>query len=292
MNENPLFSVLIANYNNGEYLKEALQSIYTQTYTNWEIIIVDDYSTDNSFEIYEEIKLDNRIHIYVNDMNYGCGYTKRRCVELANGEILGFLDPDDALSEVALSTMVDEHIKNANASLISSGYYYCDKNLNVIKKTSEKPIYFRKKAFLENQDGTITAFATFKRTKYQETDGINMYLQRAVDHDLYYRLEEVGEVYLINSYLYFYRHGTGLNISLGTNYIKSVLWDFVAMIEACKRRGLPPENTVFDYMIRFIDDEKNMVKDQIRRTLTYRIGYIILRPIRFIIKILTNILNK
>lgn len=286
MNDSPLFSVLIANYNNGKYLKEAIQSIYSQTYTNWEIIIVDDFSTDNSFEIYEEIKLDTRIHVYVNDMNYGCGYTKRRCVELASGEILGFLDPDDALSEIALSTMVYEHIKNANASLISSGYYYCDKNLNVTHKTSAKPTYIREKTFLENQDGTITAFATFKRSKYQETDGINVFLQRAVDHDLYYRLEEVGEVYLINSYLYFYRQGTGLNISLGANYCKSVLWDFIAMIEACKRRGIAPENTAFDFLIRFIDNEKNMVKDQIRRTLTYRIGYIILNPIRFVIKIL------
>jgi glycosyltransferase involved in cell wall biosynthesis len=51
---NLLFSVLIANYNNGLYLEECLRSIFAQTYTNWEIVIVDDASTDNSSNIYEK----------------------------------------------------------------------------------------------------------------------------------------------------------------------------------------------------------------------------------------------
>ena len=58
MNDNPLFSVLIANYNNGKYLMEAINSVYAQTYTNWEIILVDDASTDNTKEIYKELEKD------------------------------------------------------------------------------------------------------------------------------------------------------------------------------------------------------------------------------------------
>lgn len=58
MNDNPLFSVLIANYNNGKYLMEAINSVYAQTYTNWEIILVDDASTDNFKEIYKELEKD------------------------------------------------------------------------------------------------------------------------------------------------------------------------------------------------------------------------------------------
>lgn len=54
MNEHPLFSVLIANHNNGRFLEECLQSIFSQTYTNWEIIIVDDASSDNNTDIYLE----------------------------------------------------------------------------------------------------------------------------------------------------------------------------------------------------------------------------------------------
>ncbi|MBO4738767.1 MAG: glycosyltransferase [Bacteroidales bacterium] len=58
MNDNPLFSVLIANYNNGKYLMEAINSVYAQTYTNWEIILVDDASTDNFKEIYKKLEKD------------------------------------------------------------------------------------------------------------------------------------------------------------------------------------------------------------------------------------------
>ena len=75
----PLFSVLIANYNNGKYLMEAIESVRQQTYTNWEIILVDDASTDNSKDIYRELENDSRIHIFYNEQNKGCGYTKRRC---------------------------------------------------------------------------------------------------------------------------------------------------------------------------------------------------------------------
>lgn len=58
MKANSLFSVLIANYNNGKYLMEGINSVYAQTYTNWEIILVDDASTDNSKEIYKELEKD------------------------------------------------------------------------------------------------------------------------------------------------------------------------------------------------------------------------------------------
>ena len=64
MEKTPLFSVLIANYNNGKYLQEAVDSVLAQTYTNWEIIIVDDKSTDNSAEVYNQYKDDSRFHIY------------------------------------------------------------------------------------------------------------------------------------------------------------------------------------------------------------------------------------
>ncbi|MBE0639808.1 MAG: glycosyltransferase family 2 protein, partial [Bacteroidales bacterium] len=87
--DKPLFSALIANYNNGQYLEECLQSIFAQTHENWEIVIVDDASTDSSHAVYEKHKSDSRIRILKNDKNRGCGYTKRKCVENAKGDICG-----------------------------------------------------------------------------------------------------------------------------------------------------------------------------------------------------------
>ena len=93
----PLFSVLIANHNHGDYLMDALESVKAQTYTCWEIVIVDDDSTDNSLELYNELEKDPRIRVFRNNENRGCGYTKRRCLEMAQGELCGFLDADDGL---------------------------------------------------------------------------------------------------------------------------------------------------------------------------------------------------
>lgn len=69
---------------------KAIESVRQQTYTNWEIILVDDASTDNSKELYKELEKDERIHIYLNEQNIGCGYTKRRCAELATGGYLSY----------------------------------------------------------------------------------------------------------------------------------------------------------------------------------------------------------
>lgn len=74
----PLFSILVAQYNNARFLQQAIDSVYAQEYANWEIIIVDDCSTDNSCEIYKEYEQDNRIHVFYNKENRGEGYTMSR----------------------------------------------------------------------------------------------------------------------------------------------------------------------------------------------------------------------
>ncbi|MBN9303484.1 glycosyltransferase, partial [Dysgonomonas mossii] len=117
---NPLFSVLIANYNNGIYIEDAIQSIFDQTYNNWEIIIVDDFSTDSSSDAYDNYQKNEKIKVFRNTENKRCGYTKRRCVDEASGVICGFLDPDDILSKDALAEMIAAHEQNPDCSLVHS----------------------------------------------------------------------------------------------------------------------------------------------------------------------------
>src|ERR1700730_15603176 len=100
-----LFSILIANYNNSRFLEDALQSVLCQTYTDWEIILVDDGSTDQFEEVADKYKPNHRIKIFRNEKNAGCGSTKRKCAEKASGSLLAFLDPDDFLHPDALKIM-------------------------------------------------------------------------------------------------------------------------------------------------------------------------------------------
>lgn len=279
MRDNPLFSVLIANYNNGKYLMDAIESVKAQTYTNWEIIIVDDGSTDNSPELYKQLKQDSRIHVFYNEDNKGCGYTKRRCAELANGEICGFLDPDDCIVESALQIMTEAHAQNSNASLVYSTYYITDNSLNVLNHSTNECQIPNDSSFLEYGRG-ISHFATFKKEYYNNTLGIDSKMMRAVDHDLYYKLEEVGRVVYIDEPLYYYRNNTGQNISTGEKAEPAFFWHLLAKADACKRRGLDVEKLVFGELREYIDAEKSfsysMGENAVRMTKRYRVGRLVL----------------
>jgi glycosyltransferase involved in cell wall biosynthesis len=93
-----LFSVLVALYNNARFLEACIKSVYAQTYQNWELIIVDDGSTDNVNDVLLPYRHDARIRVYRNTENRGCAFTKHRLATLVQGELAAFLDPDDALT--------------------------------------------------------------------------------------------------------------------------------------------------------------------------------------------------
>lgn len=232
-----LFSVLVANYNNGQYLMEAIDSVRQQTYSNWEIIIVDDCSSDISGDIYDSLQTDKRIHIYRNNKNYGCGYTKRCCVDKAMGDICGFLDPDDKLAINALAVMVDEHIRHPEVSLVYSTYYQCNEQMQVEKVNKSTRIIPKNTDYLHYQRGAVHAFASFKRNKYMLSDGINATYLRAVDQDLYYKMEEQGELLFHDEPLYYYRFHVG-SISIFANAFKARYWHIIAIHDACVRRAI------------------------------------------------------
>ena len=107
------FSVLIAHYNNWNYFQECYQSILNQTYQDFEIIIVDDYSTDGSYEkLLELSKQDDKIKLFQNSENRKVGFTKRKCIDEASGDICGFLDPDDIFSPTSIEEVVNCYKNN------------------------------------------------------------------------------------------------------------------------------------------------------------------------------------
>ena len=277
-------SILIANYNNGRYLMDAINSVRRQSYHNWEIIIVDDCSTDNSAEIYKHLDNDGRIKVFTNERNMGCGYTKRRCVEQANGDICGFLDPDDILAENAIQMMVAEFEKHPDASLINSTCYITDEHMNVVSISSYGCPIPEGQSFLTYRKG-ISHFTTFKRMCYEQTEGIDPIMLRAVDHDLYYKLEEVGNVYYMDKPLYYYRQNTSNNISLGeVNMLKAHAWDVYAMVNACRRRGVSIEENALKNVDVFVKYGINMGASQVRNSKSYKLGRFLLHPIDSVLK--------
>lgn len=233
---NPLFSILVANYDNGHFFKDCYLSIISQTYVNWEVVIVDDGSTDNSIELIKQIiEDDNRFKLFINHENKGCGYTKNRCATLAKGEILGFLDPDNALMSNALEVMVESHLLNAKVSIVTSKYELVDLEMNFISWGNHGKEIPAGKSYLTYGKGALTHFATFKRTNYLQSDGIDVTMKRAVDQDLYYKMEEQGKHLFVGEILYRYRIHQN-SISHNENLYKAQYWHFYAINRAYKRR--------------------------------------------------------
>ena len=84
------------NYNCEKFVAETLDSVLAQTYNNWELLIVDDCSTDNSVKIIRDYcQKDERIKLFVNDKNSGAAASRNRALREASGKWIAFLDSDD-----------------------------------------------------------------------------------------------------------------------------------------------------------------------------------------------------
>ena len=115
--EEGLVSIIMPSYNTAPYIKQTIQSVLNQTYTNWELIIVDDCSTDNTEEILEEIN-DNRIRCFKNEVNSGAAVSRNKALREAKGQWIAFLDSDD----LWLPTKLEKQIEFMNRNKYSFSY--------------------------------------------------------------------------------------------------------------------------------------------------------------------------
>jgi glycosyltransferase involved in cell wall biosynthesis len=277
-----LFSVLIANYNNAHFLNQAIESVIVQTYANWEIVVVDDGSTDNSFSIYEEYKNNNKIRIHYNEKNKGIGFTKRLLCDLANGDLLAFLDSDDALHPDALNEMVKAHNSNPESSLICSRFYLCDENLKVITKSNYCiPIPIGETAINFPPSKVASHFAVFKSRCYKLTSGISLEYPLSEDMDLYYKLEETGKITLIDKHLYYYRNHNGSVSQNDDKAFNAFVYNIKAKLDACERRGIDPIVVLNKAIPNFLKITRNY-----EESIDYKIGKTLLIPIRFLLKLI------
>ena len=91
-----LVSIIMPAYNCGDFIGIAFDSVISQTYQNWEVIVIDDCSTDNTVEVIKEyIKKDNRIKYHKLEKNSGAAVARNKAVDLASGKYMAFLDSDD-----------------------------------------------------------------------------------------------------------------------------------------------------------------------------------------------------
>ncbi|MEG0761723.1 MULTISPECIES: glycosyltransferase family 2 protein [Chryseobacterium] len=126
----PEVSIITPCYNSSKFLKETIDSVLNQTFTDWEWLITDDCSQDDSAEIIKTIS-DPRIILHVAEKNGGAGHARNISLRKASGRFITFLDADDFWNPEFLEEMVN-FMKKENAELAYSNYARCDENLNPI----------------------------------------------------------------------------------------------------------------------------------------------------------------
>lgn len=155
---NELVSIIIPTYNTEKFIRDTLQSVQNQTYQNWEMILVDDASTDKTVSVIEEFaKNDDRIKLFKLEKNSGNGFARNIAVEKASGKYIAYLDADDLWFPEKLEKQI-EFLKANNLPFTFSFYDCIDEEGNLLKRRVEAPINLTySKLFFCNYVGNLTA---------------------------------------------------------------------------------------------------------------------------------------
>ena len=131
---NPLISIITPLYNAENFIAETISSVQNQTYSNWELLIVDDFSTDLSSQIVEKLEVaDSRIHFIRNDVNKGAADCRNQGTEVAKGEYIAFLDADDLWHLEKLEKQL-QFMQANNCDVSFTSYLHIDENSEPINK--------------------------------------------------------------------------------------------------------------------------------------------------------------
>lgn len=212
-------SIITPVYNSEKFIRETIVSVLNQTYDNWEMILIDDCSTDNSESIIKEYtNKDNRFRYIKLKENSGVANARNIGIGEAKGRFIAFLDSDDVWYKNKLETQVNYMINN-NISFCFSAYEVIDENSKIInqKITPSKQIISYEDILKQNVIGCLTVIID----KNSITD-LEMPKIRHEDFATWIKILKSGQkAYCIDEVLASYRK---TQKSLSGNKIKSALW--------------------------------------------------------------------
>ena len=193
----PLVSVVMPAFNAGRFILESINSVKKQTESRWELIIVDDCSTDNTAEVVKgEVEIDNRIRFYGMHSNGGPSVTRNVGIAKARGEFIAFLDADDLFSPDAIS----ERVSVLNENKFACGSYCDARSINEEGKNIGNNYVFKDRvSFLDLIENKFpTSFVMLRADILKEEGGFDEALRFGEDWDLWLRVTRTGR-YLIKA---------------------------------------------------------------------------------------------
>ena len=236
MVETHTIDIAVANYNNGRYLKELIDSVLNQTSGKWHLIIVDDSSTDESAEIISPYLNDDRIKLIRHPFNQGATASFKTAIENGTSPYVALLGADDTLPGNCVQRLLEYFSSTPLASTVYTNANQCDSEMNYERPWPHtKPL--RSNTPIYTQINAVFNLIAFKRSSYDKTEGLNPALRRAMDHDLIYKLDEVGQIEHLPEALYNYRvHDGGISQG-GKNGQIAFQYAFLAKLHCWQRRG-------------------------------------------------------
>ena len=227
---NDLVSIIMPSYNTAQYISQSIQSVLAQTYLNWELIIVDDCSTDNTENVVSVFLNDNRIKLLKNERNSGAAVSRNRALREARGKWIAFLDSDDLWEPEKLEKQI-AFMKNNGYSFSYTNYVEIDEAgiQSGVKVTGPQKI---------TKTGMYNYCWPGCLTVMYDADEIGLIqiadIKKNNDYAMWLKVCKKVDCYLLDECLALYRKGRAGSIS--TNSIKTMVrWHYKLFREAEKQ---------------------------------------------------------
>jgi glycosyltransferase involved in cell wall biosynthesis len=244
MKESPLVSVIITAYNRENFIREAIESVLASTYTNFELIIVDDGSKDNTLNIARSYELmDSRIKVYQNDQNLGDYPNRNKSASLALGKYIKYVDSDDKLFDFSLQYCVDQMEKYPKASIGMLFFNTAFSSEDSLCWESEKIIrshFFGNSCLSIGPSGSI-----IRRDKFEEIGGFDTRFGVASDNYFNIKLAAFSPVVLLPKVFLYYREHEGQQLHNQKGYLK---FGYLYIKELLEKIPLPLTTKEIQYL--------------------------------------------
>lgn len=222
------FTILTASRNCSLFIKQCVQSVIDQTYINWEMLIIDDCSTDNTLdELNNAINGNPNIKLIKSDDRLFCGGSYNKIVQMATGDICGVLDGDDALQPEAIKTVVSYYSKYPTVDFIWTAHRWFNKDMSKFRKGISSPP--KRKTIYDTEEGLRHCYSHWRTFRTHMRDRAMLFdvsLKCTVDKNLGYVLEENGRGAFLNKELYNYRyHPTNMSHNSNQKQVWRMLRD-------------------------------------------------------------------
>lgn len=189
-------------FNNGRFIKEAINSVLAQSYNNWELLVVDDASTDNTQEVLNLYRDNPRIHLFKNSQNMGAAFSRNFAIAQSRGEYVAFLDADDFWEANKLKAQLDFLSKNSY-KMVCSYYDEVDEKENHSAYFIKSPSWTNyKKTVFVNKIGCLTVMVDGEIARNNPIDAT---IKKRNDYALWLKYLKFTDVHCVPAILAHYR---------------------------------------------------------------------------------------